>query len=234
MIAIGVDSEAINENHQVDFNIYFGKLYIVNLDYHIDFLKAKCLRALNLLRVVSKLDWGGDRHVLLRIYRSLIRSKLDYGCSIYGSARKSYLKKLDPIANQGLRLCLGAFRTSPVESLQAEAHEPPLSLRRERLSLLYSLRVSSNPKNPTYNSIFRPELENLFEAKPNAIPTFGIRVKPQLHEIGFNINQIEPITTPKVPPWMIQTPSIIFNLTQNKKSQTSPELYQSKYNEIGI
>ena len=199
----------------------------LNFKYHIDFLKAKCLRALNLLRVVSKLDWGGDRHVLLRIYRSLIRSKLDYGCSIYGSARKSYLKKLDPIANQGLRLCLGAFRTSPVESLQAEAHEPPLSLRRERLSLLYSLRVGSNPKNPTYNSIFRPELENLFEAKPNAIPTFGIRVKPQLHEIGFNINQIEPITTSKVPPWMIQTPSIIFNLAQNKKSQTSPELYQS-------
>ena len=36
---------------------------------------------------------------------------------MYGSARKSYLQMLDPIHNQGLRLCLGAFRISPVESL---------------------------------------------------------------------------------------------------------------------
>ena len=40
------------------------------------------------------------------LYRSLIRSKLDYGCIVYGSARKSYLQMLDPIHNQGLRLCL--------------------------------------------------------------------------------------------------------------------------------
>ena len=41
---------------------------------------------------------------------------------MYGSARKSYLQKLDPIHNQGLRLCIGAFRTSPVESLYVDAH----------------------------------------------------------------------------------------------------------------
>ena len=74
---------------------------------HIKFLKAKCQKALDLLRVVSNTDWGADRTVLLRLYRSIIRSKLDYGCSVYGSARKSYLRMLDPIHNQGLRLCLG-------------------------------------------------------------------------------------------------------------------------------
>ena len=35
--------------------------------------------------------------------------------------RKSYLQMLDPIHNQGLRLALGAFRTSPVASLYVEA-----------------------------------------------------------------------------------------------------------------
>ena len=62
---------------------------------------------------------------------SLVRSKLDYGCIIYGSARKSYLQMLDPIHNQGLRLALGAFRTSPVASLYVEADEPSLYSRRE-------------------------------------------------------------------------------------------------------
>ena len=40
---------------------------------------------------------------------------------IYGSARKSFLQMLDPIHNQGLRLALGAFRTSLVASLFVEA-----------------------------------------------------------------------------------------------------------------
>jgi len=53
---------------------------------------------------------GADQETLLHLYRSLIRSKLDYGCIVYGSARGSYLRMLDPIQNHALRLCLGAYR----------------------------------------------------------------------------------------------------------------------------
>ena len=91
---------------------------------HIKALKAKCLKALDILRVLSGSDWGGDRTVLLNLYRALIRSKLDYGSILNGSARKSYLKSLDTIHHQGLCLALGAFRTSPVERLYAESNEP--------------------------------------------------------------------------------------------------------------
>ena len=59
------------------------------------------------------------------------------GCIVYGSARPSYLKMLNTIHHQGLRLALGAFRTSPVESLYVEAGELPLELRRIKLSLQY-------------------------------------------------------------------------------------------------
>ena len=69
--------------------------------------------ALKSLKFVSSTDWGGDSTVLSNLYRSLIRSKLDYGCIIYGSARPSYTKLLDTVHQQGLRLSLGAFRTSP-------------------------------------------------------------------------------------------------------------------------
>ena len=69
---------------------------------HIKYLKAKCLKALNLLKVLSYTSWGADRTTLPKLYRSLVGSKLDYGCIIYGSARKSYLQMLDPIHNQGI------------------------------------------------------------------------------------------------------------------------------------
>ena len=42
--------------------------------------------------IIAHQTWGADQNTLLTLYRTLIRSKLDYGAIIYGSARKSYLK----------------------------------------------------------------------------------------------------------------------------------------------
>ena len=135
---------------------FLGLLFdsILSFIPHINYLSNKCQKALNLLRVVSSMDWGADRKVLLRLYRSLVRSKMDYGCVVYGSARKSYLCKLDSIHNQGLRLALGAFRTSPVISLYAEANEPSLNFRRKKLSLQYYLKVKIKSRQPYPYSSF--------------------------------------------------------------------------------
>ena len=57
---------------------------------------------------------------------------------------------LDTVHYQGLRLALGAFRTSPVESLYVEAEEPSLYLRREKLTLRYAIRLAANPSNPAH------------------------------------------------------------------------------------
>ena len=158
----------------VESTKFLGVIFDKKLNFlaHIKYLKLKCQKALNLLRVVSSMDWGADRRVLLRLYRCLIRSKLDYGCIIYGSAPKSYIRQLDPVQNQGLKICLGAFRTSPVESLHVEANEPSLYLRRAKLALQYALKLKSNPSNPTYKCVFHPQLQDLFLAKPSVIPQF--------------------------------------------------------------
>ena len=75
------------------------------------------------------MEWGADQKTLLKLYRSLLRLKLDYGNFIYQSARKNYLKILNPIYHGGLRLVLGAFKTSLVESLYAEANEAPANIK---------------------------------------------------------------------------------------------------------
>ena len=94
-----------------------------------------------------------------QLYRSLIRSKLDYGSIVYGSARKSYLAMLDPLHHKGLRLALGAFRNYPVASLYVEADEPSLTTRREKLSLqyMYAIRLVENPSNPVHEVTFPPK-----------------------------------------------------------------------------
>ena len=195
---------------------------------HIKQLKAKCQKALNLLRVVARTDWGADRKVLLNLYRTIIRSKLDYGSIIYGSARKSYLQMLDPIHHQGLRLALGAFRTSPSESLLAEANEPSLYNKCLKLSMQYALKLKSNPSNPTYETVFEPQYKTLFENKPNMIPSFGIRIS-EFVNMNLDLDNIADFKISDVPLWTFSQPRVLFLLHNDKKSQTDPLVFELNF-----
>ena len=73
-----------------------------------------------------------------------IESKLDYGCMVYGSTSSSYTEQLEPIQNNAFRLCLGAFRSSPVDSLHVEANILPLSYRRQKIALQYVIKLKSH------------------------------------------------------------------------------------------
>ena len=146
---------------------FLGLIWDTKLTFepHIKYLKARCQKSLNILKVLSRTEWGADQTTLLKLYRSLVRSKLDYGCIVYGSASKVALAKLDPVHNQGLRLSLGAFRSSPVESSYVEAHEPPLEIRREKLALQYILKLKANPGNPAYAVVFNPKYQFYMQIK---------------------------------------------------------------------
>ena len=57
----------------VDQAKFLGVIFDKKLSFvpHIKALRTKCLKALNLLKVLAHTDWGADRKVLLRLYRSL-------------------------------------------------------------------------------------------------------------------------------------------------------------------
>ncbi|GFO15003.1 RNA-directed DNA polymerase from mobile element jockey [Plakobranchus ocellatus] len=132
--ALHLDGQTIPVKGEAKFLgvIFDQKLCFEN---HVKYLKNKCSKALNLLRVVGHTNWGADRATLLKLYRTLVRSKLDYGSVIHGSAKKHVLRALDPIHHQGLRIALRAFRTSPIKSLYTEAGEPSLEHRRMKLAM---------------------------------------------------------------------------------------------------
>ena len=110
---------------------------------HINYLRTVCRRSLDLIRHLTSTSWGANRASLLRLYTTLVLSKLDYGSAIYGQALTKILKLLDPIQNEGIRIATGAFRSSPKESLEVEAHRKPLSLRREFLMCSLFLRLQT-------------------------------------------------------------------------------------------
>ncbi|GFO48661.1 RNA-directed DNA polymerase from mobile element jockey [Plakobranchus ocellatus] len=166
--ALHLDGQPIPVKGEVKFLgvVFDSKL---NFSSHVKYLKKRCLKALNLLRVVGHTDWGADRATLLMLYRTLVRSKLDYGSIVYGSAKKHVLRALDPIHHQGLRIALGALRTSPIKSLYADAGEPSLEHRRIKLAFNYVLKLKPLPRNPCHNVVFEAPLSD-FSADSKSEP----------------------------------------------------------------
>ena len=101
---------------------------------------------------------------------------MHYGCIVYGSARPSYIKLLDAVHHQGLRLSLGAFRASPVENLYIEDNEPSLENRSIKLGMQYATKLKAYPSNPAYDCVFNPLFENVYDKQPNTIQPLKILI----------------------------------------------------------
>jgi len=131
-----------------------------------------------------------------------------------------------------LRLCLGAFRTSPASSLCVQANEAPLYTWRRMLSIQYSLRLGSSPSNPSYNTVFSPKFKASFSSKPNQIQILGICIAPELEKIGFKRNTVSQLSVPATPPWLLRRPVIDLTPHSSDKAVTPPEVFKVRFYEL--
>ena len=114
---------------------------------HIKYLKNDCLKRINVIRAISSCHWGASRVLLRKVYIAYIRSKIEYGSVIYGEFPASHMHKLDVIQNSVLRYILGARKTSPIGSLEVEAHISPLEIRFRYLSMKWYYRSMYSPSS---------------------------------------------------------------------------------------
>ncbi|KAJ4430889.1 hypothetical protein ANN_19480 [Periplaneta americana] len=189
---------------------------------HLAALKEDCMRRISFLKTLAARNWGADYKVLICSYRILIRSKLDYGCIVYNSAKPSSLQKLNVIQNSALRIALGTFRTSPIASLQIEADELPLDIRRKQLSISYALKIAASSR-PSMNSyIFSEHHDKQIHSAP-----FSSRLKQYFNEMNMPIPSISQRNKNIAhPPWRIMLPEINLDLTYHIKTETNGISYQ--------
>ncbi|GFX07127.1 putative RNA-directed DNA polymerase from transposon X-element [Trichonephila clavipes] len=210
---------------------FLGVIFDCKLTFlpHVLYLRKRCERSLNILKVLSNTLWGADRVSLLRVYHALILSRLDYGCAVYGSARASVLKRLDTIHHSALRICSGAFRTSPVTSLYVVCHQPPLELSRRQLCANYFIRAMSVPSHPLKPFALAIGLNRLYEARSFNIKPFSERAKAVLNDAHLNHINIQENNIFAFPPWDIQ----IFNshnpFSGYDKADTAAVIYQQLF-----
>ena len=202
---------------------FLGVIFDQKLTFgpHINDLVLRVKKSINILKVVSHYDWGADRKTLLRLYTTLCLGKIDYASQIYGSACKTNLKKLDVLHNTGLRICTGAYRTSPLPSLYVDSGIPSLSIRREELSLRYMTRCLTSKKNPNYKYVKTP-LDRASN-RPRIPKPLEVRYKRESQEVGLSSSHIMEVKFPLTPPWC-KAPTRVCTCSGGKKEMSDEVL----------
>ncbi|KAL5005834.1 hypothetical protein ScPMuIL_016992, partial [Solemya velum] len=201
---------------------------------HIEDLLSRCKKVLQILKSLVGTNWGGHPKEMLKLYRSLIRSRLDYGCQIYGSASSSVINKLSTIQATGLRICLGAPRTTSTEALQVEAGELPLDLRREQLSAQCYMRSYALPD---YHPLTEESSTAWLFFSPVAFadgfrnPPFVVRAHDTLRDLPLRIIDVENTLPISFPPWHIDPPEVDIKLQSSCQKSKNPSVAKAIANE---
>ena len=147
-VSIFLNGQRLKQEKSIKF---LGMIFDHKLSWkdHVDYLVEKCQKRINVLKALTGSKWGADKETMVILYKTFIRSVIDYGSIIYCSASPSILKKLDVVQSQALRLCCGALKCTPVCALEVECGIPPLQCRRKLLVHKTALKYKYTDKNPT-------------------------------------------------------------------------------------
>jgi hypothetical protein len=129
-------------------------------------------KSLNVIKSLSHYEWGAEGTVLLKVYKSLVRSKLDYGLICCENSDSKILKTLDTIHNAGLRFSTGAFKSSPIVSLLSLTGEPSLQFRRTKLS-----HLQSTSDNSTIYFLNEKRFSTIYEHNSKLRKPLGLRLQ---------------------------------------------------------
>lgn len=200
---------------------------------HIAEVVKSCLSRTRILKMLANKKFGTDISTLMTLYKSYILPKIDYGCAVYASAKDTVLKKLDIIQNQCLRIASGAFRTSPIISLQICTGTTSLDIRRQTFTLKAAIDILYKKYHPT-NHLYRKEtLIDDYNRKTQSTKPLVYRAQLLAENINFTLPIVpEQQIYQEKPPWTLKTCSINLSLTKFKKTNTNPIIFKQLYSNL--
>lgn len=200
----------------------------LNWRYHLTKLKSDCKTRLAVLKCLSHRTWGADKKSLLMTYQALIQSKMDYGSTIYQSAKPTLLNSLDPVFNTGMKIICGAFHTSPTAKVLFESHQLSPNERRKLLTVSYAAKCLESPSKGS-SILCLQELNALpYSKKPSSPLPFTLIFKNTVDALNIQIPNLAPLVISDLPPWIIRqeeteipiTPANSFTNTVHKLKST--------------
>ena len=203
-------------------------------DKHIEEINTCLIRRGNILKSLTSKKTYLSTTLLLRVYKALIRSKLDYGAAALVNIPKSKIEILERTQNQLLRIILGCLKSTPKALLHLETNILPVHMRWQNLAANYFLKLSNKPFNPAYKII-----KNLYESNatwpvrsiPASIPTLKFVDSLDATNL-FSLQSSNKVTTHPIPPWkLIKIEGRFFPLSKTQ-ARLQPTLAKKLFTEI--
>lgn len=142
------DHERILKINEVNIEMvthhkYLGMYFDRSMTWkcHITELKLSLVNKINIIKAISGVSWGADRHTILMLYKNMIRPKLAYGCILYSSAAITNRKLLIAEQNKCLKIATGAVKCTETPILEVEAQIYPLDYFYDRVMLLTAASI---------------------------------------------------------------------------------------------
>ena len=86
----------------------------------VEQLKSKCNARIRVLKAMSWKGMGTSGAVIIRAYKALVRSLIDYASPVLMNMSKEDIEKPESIQNESLRIALGAPGSAKCENLRVE------------------------------------------------------------------------------------------------------------------
>jgi hypothetical protein len=125
-----------------------------------------------IIKILSHHIWEADKNSLMLIYKAVILSRIDYGSIIYNLAKPNIKQIINPIHNQAIRLALGAFRISPINSILCIPGKPPLQIRRNKNILRFVTKKLSLHNQTIYKLFKSPTQISKLEEPATIVETY--------------------------------------------------------------
>uniref|UniRef100_A0A1Y1K8S0 Reverse transcriptase domain-containing protein n=1 Tax=Photinus pyralis TaxID=7054 RepID=A0A1Y1K8S0_PHOPY len=142
---------------------------------HLNSVVAKCATRSNILKFLCGVKWGSHPSTLLILYKSFVRSIIDYCSFVYFPTATIHVEKLEKVQIACLRTALGLRRTTPNNVVLAESKLQSIQERSKSLGKCYFTKILSNSILPSFQTI-----QSIIHNKNGNRNTIKLNEKPNL------------------------------------------------------
>lgn len=120
-------------------------------------------------------------------------------------------------------MSIGAFHTSPIDSILLETGELRLKEHRKLLTLKYASAIAATPSNPAYINTFSNKYENKYIIRNHLPQPLYHKLKDILKENNLELPTTYKKTLQCTPPWTKQKIETVLELVPYPKTQHNHE-----------
>ncbi|XP_065082919.1 uncharacterized protein LOC135705237 [Ochlerotatus camptorhynchus] len=172
---------------------------------HCNMVKKACESRLRILQMIGAKLPRGNQTSLLQVGSAIVTAKLLYGIGLVSRGGPATLQTFAPAYNKMVRFASGAFVTSPINSVMAEAGTLPFELLAAQTTVHIAIRmITKNPNSSTLPLITRAS-NRLQELTGSTLPAVGSLVRQS--------NRL----------WHARKPTIVWDVKRSIRAGDPPE-----------